>query len=217
MSVAEKFCGITTMRDALGAVAAGCSAIGLNFYQNSRRRVSLASSEAIIGRIGREVKIVAVFVDPEVEGEGGAFAQPGLVVEKLHVDYLQFHGDEPAKFCEQFQVPYLKAQSVVEGFDFEEFSDNYHRATALMLDSSTGRERGGTGTTFDWTLWPTSTTRKIILAGGLDATNVAQAIKSTNPWAVDVASGIEKGAGPAKDVQKMEAFMREVRRVGTKS
>jgi len=210
MSVAVKFCGITTMRDALGAVAAGCSAIGLNFYQNSRRRVSLASSEAIIGRIGREVKIVAVFVDPEVE-------EVVSVVEKLHVDYLQFHGDEPAKFCEQFQVPYLKAQSVVEGFDFEEFSDNYHRATALMLDSSTGRERGGTGTTFDWTLWPTSTTRKIILAGGLDATNVAQAIKSTNPWAVDVASGIEKGAGPAKDVQKMEAFMREVRRVGTKS
>ena len=210
MSVAVKFCGITTMRDALGAVAAGCSAIGLNFYQNSRRRVSLASSEAIIGRIGREVKIVAVFVDPEVE-------EVVSVVEKLHVDYLQFHGDEPAKFCEQFQVPYLKAQSVVEGFDFEEFSDNYHRATALMLDSSTGRERGGPGTTFDWTLWPTSTTRKIILAGGLDATNVAQAIKSTNPWAVDVASGIEKGAGPAKDVQKMEAFMREVRRVGTKS
>ena len=210
MSVAVKFCGITTMRDALGAVAAGCSAIGLNFYQNSRRRVSLASSEAIIGRIGREVKIVAVFVDPEVE-------EVVSVVEKLHVDYLQFHGDEPAKFCEQFQVPYLKAQSVVEGFDFEEFSDNYHRATALMLDSSTGRERGGTGTTFDWTLWPPSTTRKIILAGGLDATNVAQAIKSTNPWAVDVASGIEKGAGPAKDVQKMEAFMREVRRVGTKS
>ena len=210
MSVAVKFCGITTMRDALGAVAAGCSAIGLNCYQNSRRRVSLASSEAIIGRIGREVKIVAVFVDPEVE-------EVVSVVEKLHVDYLQFHGDEPAKFCEQFQVPYLKAQSVVEGFDFEEFSDNYHRATALMLDSSTGRERGGTGTTFDWTLWPTSTTRKIILAGGLDATNVAQAIKSTNPWAVDVASGIEKGAGPAKDVQKMEAFMREVRRVGTKS
>ena len=210
MSVAVKFCGITTMRDAVGAVAAGCSAIGLNFYQNSRRRVSLASSEAIIGRIGREVKIVAVFVDPEVE-------EVVSVVEKLHVDYLQFHGDEPAKFCEQFQVPYLKAQSVVEGFDFEEFSDNYHRATALMLDSSTGRERGGTGTTFDWTLWPTSTTRKIILAGGLDATNVAQAIKSTNPWAVDVASGIEKGAGPAKDVQKMEAFMREVRRVGTKS
>ena len=210
MSVAVKFCGITTVKDALGAVAAGCSAIGLNFYQNSRRRVSLASSEAIIGRIGREVKIVAVFVDPEVE-------EVVSVVEKLHVDYLQFHGDEPAKFCEQFQVPYLKAQSVVEGFDFEEFSDNYHRATALMLDSSTGRERGGTGTTFDWTLWPTSTTRKIILAGGLDATNVAQAIKSTNPWAVDVASGIEKGAGPAKDVQKMEAFMREVRRVGTKS
>ena len=210
MSVAVKFCGITTMRDAVGAVAAGCSAIGLNFYQNSRRRVSLASSEAIIGRIGREVKIVAVFVDPEVE-------EVVSVVEKLHVDYLQFHGDEPAKFCEQFQVPYLKAQSVVEGFDFEEFSDSYHRATALMLDSSTGRKRGGTGTTFDWTLWPTSTTRKIILAGGLDATNVAQAIKSTNPWAVDVASGIEKGAGPAKDVQKMEAFMREVRRVGTKS
>ena len=210
MSVAVKFCGITTMRDAVGAVAAGCSAIGLNFYQNSRRRVSLASSEAIIGRIGREVKIVAVFVDPEVE-------EVVSVVEKLHVDYLLFHGDAPATFCEQFQVPYLKAQSVVEGFDFEEFSDNYHRATALMLDSSTGRERGGTGTTFDWTLWPTSTTRKIILAGGLDATNVAQAIKSTNPWAVDVASGIEKGAGPAKDVQKMEAFMREVRRVGTKS
>ena len=210
MSVAVKFCGITTVRDALGAVAAGCSAIGLNFYENSRRRVSLASSEAIIGRIGREVKIVAVFVDPEVE-------EVVPVVEKLHVDYLQFHGDEPAKFCEQFQVPYLKAQSVVEGFDFEEFSDNYHRATALMLDSSTDRERGGTGTTFDWTLWPASTTRKIILAGGLDATNVAQAIKSTNPWAVDVASGIEKGAGPAKDVQKMEAFMREVRRVGTKS
>ena len=205
-----KFCGITTVRDALGAVAAGCSAIGLNFYENSRRCVSLASSEAIIRCIGREVKIVAVFLDPEVE-------EVLTVVEKLDVDYLQFHGEEPAEFCEQFQVPFVKARSVAEGFDFEEFSDNYHRATALMLDSSTDLERGGTGTTFDWTLWPKCTTRKIILAGGLDATNVAQAITSINPWAVDVASGIEKGSGPAKDGQKMEAFMREVRRVGTKS
>ena len=87
-----KFCGITTVRDALGAVAAGCSAIGLNFYENSRRCVSLASSEAIIRSIGREVKIVAVFVDPEVE-------EVLTVVEKLDVDYLQFHGEEPAEFC----------------------------------------------------------------------------------------------------------------------
>ncbi|GIS69501.1 MAG: hypothetical protein CM1200mP9_03220 [Gammaproteobacteria bacterium] len=91
---------------------------------------------------------MAVFVDPEVE-EGFC-----PLLRNCMWTTCSFMATNPQNFFEQFQVPYLKAQSVVEGFDFEEFSDNYHRATALMLDSSTGRERGGTGTTFDWTFGP---------------------------------------------------------------
>ena len=206
MSVAVKFCGITTEEDASHAVDIGCCAIGLNFYDNSRRRVSLNTADAIVHRIAGAVKTVAVFVDPKVE-------QVLTVVEELKVDYLQFHGREPAEFCEQFKIPFVKAASVTEGFDFETFACEYRRSMALMLDSSQGHERGGTGRTFDWTLWPKCATQRIILAGGLNATNVVQAIRRTNPWAVDVASGIEKGDGPAKDVHKMQAFMNEVRRV----
>ena len=207
MSVVVKFCGITTVEDAIHSVDFGCNAIGLNFYEHSRRLVSLKTAEAIVRSIGNSVKTVAVFVDPEVE-------EVMRVVKEVRVDYLQFHGDEPAAFCEQFQVPFVKAISVTEGFDFDEFSDKYRRARALMLDSSAGVDRGGTGTTFDWALWPKGAKQRIILAGGLDETNVAQAIQQTNPWAVDVASGIEKDGGPAKDAQKMEAFMNEVLRVG---
>ena len=208
MGVAVKFCGITTVEDAIQAVDLGCSAIGLNFYEHSRRLVPLKTADEIVRSIDGTVKTVAVFVDPRVE-------EVVNVVEEVGVDFLQFHGHEPAAFCEQFQVPFVKAASVTEGFDFEEFSVKYHRAQALMLDSFRGLERGGTGRTFDWALWPKYVKQRIILAGGLDAANVAQAITQTNPWAVDVASGIEKDGGPAKDAQKMEAFMSEVRRVGT--
>lgn len=207
MTVAVKFCGMTTVEDAIHAVDLGCCAIGLNFYDNSRRRVSLNTADAIVHRIGGTVKTVAVFVDPKVE-------EVATVVEELKVDYLQFHGREPAEFCEQFKIPFVKAASVTEGFDFDTFASEYRRSMALMLDSSQGGERGGTGRTFDWALWPKFATQRIILAGGLNATNVAQAVRRTNPWAVDVASGIEKGDGPAKDVHKMQAFLNEVRRVG---
>ena len=206
MSVAVKFCGITTVEDAIQAVDLGCSAIGLNFYEHSRRLVPLKNADEIVRSIDGRVKTVAVFVDPRVE-------QVVNVVEEVGVDFLQFHGHEPAAFCEQFRVPFVKVASVTEGFDFEEFSVKYRRARALMLDSFGGMERGGTGRTFDWALWPKYVKQRIILAGGLDATNVAQAIKQTKPWAVDVASGIEKDGGPTKDAQKMEAFMSEVRRV----
>ena len=192
MSVVVKFCGITTVEDAIHSVEFGCDAIGLNFYERSRRLVSLKNAEAIVRNIGGAVKTVAVFVDPTVE-------EVMRVVGEVRVDYLQFHGGESAPFCEQFQVPFVKAVSVREGFDFDEFSVTYRRARALMLDSFTDTERGGTGRTFDWALWPKDTEQQIVLAGGLDSTNVAQAIEQTNPWAVDVASGIEKDAGPAKD------------------
>ena len=205
MSVAVKFCGITTEEDAIQAVDLGCSAIGLNFYEHSRRLVPLKNADEIVRSIDGRVKTVAVFVDPRVE-------QVVNVVEKVGVDFLQFHGHEPAAFCEQFQVPFVKVAAVTDGFDFEGFSVKYHRARALMLDSFGGMERGGTGRTFDWALWPKYVKQRIILAGGLDATNVAQAIKQTKPWAVDVASGIEKNGGPTKDAQKMQAFMSEVRR-----
>jgi len=100
MSVAVKFCGITTVEDAIRAVDLGCSAIGLNFYEHSRRLAPLKTADEIVRSIDGTVKTVAVFVDPRVE-------EVVNVVEEVRVDFLQFHGHEPAAFCEQFQVPFV--------------------------------------------------------------------------------------------------------------
>ena len=146
--------------------------------------------------------MVGVFVDPTE-----ADVREALGAARL--DVLQFHGQEPAAFCRQFDTPYVKAVGVATGFDFESWQRSYADARALMLDASVQGRSGGTGVPFDWALWPRSD-RLLVLAGGLTPDNVAAAIRRTRPFAVDVASGVEGATKGRKDPTRLRGFLAAV-------
>lgn len=185
------------------AAAAGADAVGLNFHPPSPRAVDPAQAAAIVSALPPFVSAVGVFVDPRPE-------LVAAVLDVVPLASVQFHGTEPAAFCRSFGVPYIKAAAVGEDFRFPALSASYPDAEALLLDAWAPDRRGGTGTTFDWALWP-RTDRPLILAGGLCADNVAAAIAATRPYAVDVASGVEGARPPRKVRRKVERFMAEVR------
>ena len=186
-----KICGITRPEDALAAFAAGADAIGLVFFANSKRAVSIAQAKAIC-----EV------LPPLAQ----------IVLSAVPLTLLQFHGNESPADCELWQRPYLRALDPVAGSDLNTLMAPYTDARGFLLDSVHEGAFGGTGKTFDWQLFPTNCSRPLILAGGLSPDNVAQAIRQCRPSAVDVSSGVESSPG-VKDVAKMTAFVDAVRKI----
>jgi phosphoribosylanthranilate isomerase len=197
-----KICGITRVEDADAAVRQGCDAIGLVFYAPSPRYVSPAVANEIVARLPPFVSAVGLFVDASPEAVRA-------VLDEVHLDLLQFHGDETPEFCRQFGLPYLKAVRVSAGTNLLQYAAAYADARALLLDACVPGTPGGTGVTFDWSLIPENFPMPVILAGGLDATNVRDAIKQCRPYAVDVSGGVERQKG-IKDADKIAAFMRGV-------
>jgi phosphoribosylanthranilate isomerase len=153
--------------------------------------------------------VVGLFVDappPEVEE----------VVRRVPLDLLQFHGDEPADYCEHFARPYIKALRMKPDLLLTRVMQDYVSARGILLDSYVEGVPGGTGRTFAWSAVPDDRKKPIILAGGLDAANVAAAIAAVRPWAVDVSSGVETATG-IKDPALMAAFVAAVNGVSTPS
>ena len=207
MRVRAKICGITSVDAALAAAEAGCDAIGLVFEPASTRFVPVAMAREIADALPPLVSRVGVFADVaagDVEG----------VLRNVSLDVLQFHGDAPAKFCEDFGIPYVKAAGVRHGFRIECLERDYASARAYLLDTYDPAVRGGTGRTFDWALWPGASSRPLVLAGGLTPANVGAAVRRVRPYAVDVSGGVEDGVQGIKSVAKMRAFMAEVQRAG---
>ncbi|MFZ5558034.1 MAG: phosphoribosylanthranilate isomerase [Pseudomonadota bacterium] len=200
---AVKICGITRAEDALAAARAGAQALGFMFYPPSPRNVAPEASAAIIAGLPPFVSAVGVFVNPEA-------AWVEQVLDRVRLDLLQFHGDEPPAFCERFGLPYIKAARVRPGGDLLEYSAVYSQARGLLLDTYESGVYGGTGQAFDWALVPKQLPLPVVLSGGLTPANVAEAIRSVRPWAVDVSSGVEAGKG-IKDAAKIAAFIEEVR------
>jgi len=197
-----KICGITRVEDALAAAEAGADAIGLVFAA-SPRRIDLATARAIRHALPPFVATVALFVNPSRD-------EVGAVLDQVAPDWLQFHGEEPPAFCAGFDRPYFKAARVRPDLDLLQYAALYADAGALLLDAWSPDAHGGTGHRFDWGLIPRALPKPVILAGGLDAGNVAEAIRAVRPWAVDVSSGVEAAKG-IKDAAKVAAFMKEVR------
>jgi phosphoribosylanthranilate isomerase len=163
--------------------------------------VSIAQAKEVVTGLAPFVSVVALFVDPT----------PELVLEcldALPVDIIQFHGDESASFCEQFEKPYIKALRMKPGTDLSVLAMQYASARALLLDTYQPGVPGGTGQTFDWSMIA-DVDKPLILAGGLNADNVKQAIQQVRPFAVDVSGGVESEKG-IKSHDKISAFMREV-------
>jgi phosphoribosylanthranilate isomerase len=198
-----KICGVTRVDDAAGAVRAGADAIGLVFDRRSPRFVAPEQANLIVRSLGPFVTTVALFVN----------AEPWFVREVLQrvpVHLLQFHGDETPEECRSYDLPYIKAVRMRENLDLHERSRAYADAAALLLDTFDPEVAGGSGRRFDWTRVPAGLPRPVVLAGGLTADTVAEAIRTVRPYAVDVSSGVEASKG-VKDVKKIEAFIRAVK------
>ena len=200
-----KICGITRAEDVLEVAHSGADAIGLVFYGKSPRHVTVAQAKKLVEALPPFVTVVGLFVNAEA-----AFVRE--VLANVPLDILQFHGDESPEYCEQFNRPYLKAIRVKAGVDLLQCASDFRRAKGLLLDAHVEGIPGGTGTAFDWTLIPKKLPLPVILSGGLDAENVATAIKQVRPNAVDVSSGVEAAKG-IKDATKIAAFINEVKRI----
>jgi phosphoribosylanthranilate isomerase len=203
MIVRTKVCGITRAEDALAAVHHGANAVGFVFWKQSERYVTPAKAREIAAQLPPFVVAVGVYVDPDPE-----WVKEASSIARLHL--LQFHGNEPPDFCEQFFLPYIKAVRVRAGIDLIQYATRYGGARGLLLDTYVKGEPGGTGSVFDWNLIPQELSLPVILSGGLRPDNVMEAIRQIRPQAVDVSSGVETGKG-IKDADKIAAFMRGVR------
>ncbi len=200
-----KICGIKHLDDALKAVECGADAIGLIFVEKSPRYTSLAAARVIAESLPPFVTVVGLFMDASAE-----MVHEALKVVPLNL--LQFHGDESPEFCEQFEMPYIKVLKMRENVNAVAFAQEYPNAAGILLDTY-HEKGGGTGETFDWSLIPEDIPLPLILAGGLNPDNVASAVETVKPYAVDVSSGVE--SEPAiKDHKKIEQFIKEVQRVG---
>ncbi|PCD00282.1 phosphoribosylanthranilate isomerase [Halopseudomonas pelagia] len=200
-----KICGITRIEDALAAARAGADAIGLVFYPASPRAVSPTVARQIIRALPPFVTSVGLFVDASA-------TEVHQVLAEAPLDVLQFHGNEPAEFCNQFGRPYLKVLRVKPGDDLNALAAQWPDASGILLDSYKEGVPGGTGEIFDWSLIPLERNWPLVLAGGLTAENVADAIARSAPWAVDVSGGVEQAKG-IKDAAKINSFVQEVKRV----
>jgi phosphoribosylanthranilate isomerase len=203
MHVRSKICGITRVQDALAAVEAGADAIGLVFYAKSPRAVSVEQAAAIVQALPPFVTCVGLFVNmPRDDVQA--------VLQRVPLDLLQFHGDESPVDCEGYGRPYIKALRVRPGEDLAATMALYAGARGILLDTFVEGVPGGTGAAFDWSLVPPDVAKPIILAGGLEASNVAAAIRQVRPYAVDVSGGVEASKG-IKDADKIRAFVHAVR------
>ena len=198
-----KICGITRPEDAILASELGVDAIGLVFYGESPRAITIDQARDIVAVVSPFTSIVGLFVD-ETQYE------IQTVLDEVSLDVLQFHGDQSQALCADFGRRYFKAIRIGGDTDIEAEMADYPDASAFLLDTHSDKARGGTGESFDWEKVPARSKKPIILAGGLNPDNVAEAIRKTSPYAVDVSSGVELSKG-IKDVEKMTAFVNAVR------
>ncbi|HMO80064.1 MAG TPA: phosphoribosylanthranilate isomerase [Pyrinomonadaceae bacterium] len=201
-----KICGITDLEDALLVESLGADMLGLNFFERSPRYVSRDTASEICSRLPDQMKKVGVFVNADIDGILS-------VCSAVPLDVIQLHGDESVSYEAELrartELETIKAVRVHEGFDIYE-TVNFD--SIILLDTFQKGEYGGTGQSFDWQIakdvW--TLVPSLILAGGLRPENVAEAVRTVGPYAVDVASGVESSPGK-KDPKKVEAFIRNAK------
>ena len=202
-----KICGITNLEDALAAVASGADALGFNFYQPSPRYIAPQNARAIVDRLPDAVLTVGVFVNEELESVRSIAAQAGLRA-------LQQHGDESPEYCRQLAADNYVIKTFTVAGSFDPQLAQMYEVQAIMLDTRDNNLRGGTGRVFDWSvaqqlrpLLP-----NLFLAGGLSPENVAEAVTTVRPYAVDACSSLELKPG-IKSHERVSVFIDAVRSV----
>ncbi len=205
MSVPKiKFCGFTRAEDIVLAAGLGVDYVGLVFAARSPRRVTLEQARSLRAAVPTGIGVVALVMDTPAD-------EVHAIAEALRPDVLQFHGGESDAFAAQFGLPYWKA--VAMGGDPAAALarlGEHPRAQAFLFDGHAAGEPGGSGRRFDWAVLPTTLDRPFLLAGGLDAGNVAAAVALARPWGVDVSSGIEQAPG-IKNPGRMRTFVAALR------
>jgi len=203
-----KVCGITNLGDALLATALGADSLGFNFYPKSARYILPETACAIIRNLPESVTAIGVFVNEDI-------ATIKRIAAEANLAAIQLHGDEVPDYVKEVwhktSLEIIKAFRVGPDFDLAAVGDC--PAHAILLDSYSARERGGTGKTFEWKIAhevQCSTKAAVYLAGGLSDENVAQAIREVRPFGIDVCSGVEFEPGK-KDAEKMKRFFAAVR------
>ena len=207
--VAIKICGITSTADALAACEAGADMLGFNFYERSRRFIAPRAAAEIIDQLrtrGSSIQCVGVFVD----------AEPSTiqrVAEQTKLDAVQLHGNETPEDC-RATAPLRTIKALRVHSDFDPSVPSAFPCEAILLDTWNANEAGGTGEVFDWSIAAEvrRVVAQLILAGGLTAANVAEAIRQVRPNAVDVCSGVEDAPG-RKSGPRMREFVNAVTHV----
>jgi phosphoribosylanthranilate isomerase len=200
--VRVKICGVRSLEEAEAAVEAGADALGFNFWPRSPRYIGPDAARSVIRQISPLVSAIGVFVNEDP-------LRIAEIVSSAGLNAVQLHGDETPEFCAGLgSIKIIKAIRVADDFDCA--SIKRYPVSAILLDTGVKGSYGGTGKRFDWNVAiEAKLYARIILAGGLTIENVAEAIKSVNPFAIDVCSGIESEPG-RKDIDKLRRFMAEV-------
>ncbi len=193
-----KICGITRLEDAALAIELGADAIGFVFWPGSPRCIGTEAARRIVSRVNGRSLAVGVFVNEPDE-------RVNMVSRYVGLDAVQLHGDEPAEYFTRIERPVIKAFAVGERVEEERLA-RVPANVLLLLDKNDPDRRGGTGVQVNWTTAAVIARRRMtVLAGGLHADNVADAIALVHPFGVDVSSGVESAPG-IKDAWKLEAF-----------
>ncbi|WP_044336634.1 phosphoribosylanthranilate isomerase [Rossellomorea aquimaris] len=197
-----KVCGIRRQEEALWALEAGVDAIGFVFAE-SKRKIDVESAALISASLPSHVLKIGVFVNESKKNMEE-------ISRIVNLDYVQLHGDESVQFCNNLDLPFIKAVSIKEKEDLDGIE--HFGGEMILVDSGKGPHRGGNGTTFNWDyVHALNTPQRLILAGGLNRDNIREAITKVRPYMVDVSSGVETDG--KKDRRKIEAFIREAKSV----
>jgi phosphoribosylanthranilate isomerase len=200
-----KICGITNLDDARGAVDCGAWAVGINFYRESPRLCDVEDAAEVATALRRQVEVAGVFVNAPLDELLG-------VAEGVPLTIVQLHGEEGPSYCDEVRrrtgLKVIKAARARDAAAVRALSA--YRTDFHMLDAFVQGSWGGTGERFDWELAAAHPGRPpLVLSGGLDPENVAEAIAAVKPFAVDVASGVEASPG-RKDHEKLRRFFASV-------
>ncbi|KQL40008.1 N-(5'-phosphoribosyl)anthranilate isomerase [Bacillus sp. FJAT-25509] len=194
-----KICGITDLKTAQSAINAGADAVGFVFAE-SKRRIEISEAKKIIESLPDSILKIGVFVNETKETLESIYQEVGLT-------HIQLHGDETPEFCRSLSFPVIKALRVQSEKDVEKIAE--YDCDYILVDSPSGKYRGGNGTTFNWELMGSKKIDNLILAGGLTIENVIPASSVVKPKMVDVSSGVETNG--KKDQEKIKSFIKKVK------
>ncbi|HTZ96065.1 MAG TPA: phosphoribosylanthranilate isomerase [Terriglobales bacterium] len=230
-----KICGITNLEDALTAVEAGADALGFVFYEKSPRSVDPETARQIVSKLPEGVQKLGVFVGSYPEDLVQLVLNLRLTATQLHLGFVPgsndaAYGSSAPRFGRHWSLPasmFIEHEDAAKGLissfarltDFMQSHSQGNNGRGLspiiFLDAGTAQQPGGTGTTFDWhkavpAVEEMRHTIRVVVAGGLNPTNVGEAMRTLKPWGVDVSSGVEASPGK-KDPEKVRAFIAAVR------